>query len=79
MIYMCIAYILAFVVDDDSPIEPPGLKGRRKNEERRESPVGVGVVMSEGRERGRGAWSRYLFLLSPPKHFYLQSDCSLFI
>lgn len=55
MIYMCISYILAFfVVNDDSPIEPPGLKERRKNGERRESAVGVGVVMSQGRGERQG-------------------------
>lgn len=81
MIYMCISYILAFfVVNDDSPIEPPGLKERRKNGERRESAVGVGVVMSQGRGERQGRLiPQYLFVLSPPKHFYLQSDCSLFI
>lgn len=53
---MHIIYISFFVVNDDSPIEPPGLKERRKNGERRESAVGVGVVMSQGRGgRGRGA------------------------
>lgn len=77
---MHIIYISFFVVNDDSPIEPPGLKERRKNGERRESAVGVGVVMSQGRGGEAGAPDpQYLFVLSPPKHFYLQSDCSLFI
>lgn len=50
---ICISF---FVVNDDSPIEPPGLKERRKNGERRESAVGVGVVMSQGvGGKGRGA------------------------
>lgn len=45
-----------------------------------------GWVMAEagggGRGAGRGAGAPqpgFLFLLSPPKYFYLQSDCSLFI
>lgn len=63
----------------ETPREPPSWRERREEEERRrERRVGVGRVMLEG-GRGVGAQPQFLFLLSPPKYFYLQSDCSLFI
>lgn len=56
----------------------------RKEKKRKEKTVELGVGWREmsaawGGAPGGVPKPQFLFLLSPPKYFYLQSDCPLFI